>query len=120
MAAMSESKRPLTVTIVACLYILIGTAGFIYHFKESIPLNRDGLLVESTELVALTAGTSMLRGQNWARWLAIAWMAFHVILSFFDMKRGLVVHSVFLLVIAWILLRPAAAHYFRRQRVETM
>lgn len=117
---MNESKRPLTVTIIGCLYIIVGLVGFVYHFKESIPLNRDGLLVEPIELLALTAGIFMLRGQNWARWLALAWMALHVILSVFDMKRGLVVHSVSLLVMVWILLRPAAAHYFRGQGVETM
>ena len=34
----------------------------------------------------------MLRRQNWARWLALAWMAFHVILSAFPPFKGLVVH----------------------------
>jgi hypothetical protein len=55
----------------------------------------------------------MMRGQNWARWLAVAWMAFHVILSAFHAVRELAIHSLFLAVIAWILFRPEGARYFR-------
>ncbi len=60
----------------------------------------------------------MLRRQNWARWLALAWMAFHVIVSFFDRFRGLAVHCILFAVIAWFLLRPQAARYFRPVRSE--
>jgi len=29
-------------------------------------------------LAAVIAGAGLLRGYNWARWLALAWIAFHV------------------------------------------
>ena len=39
--------------------------------------------MELTELLAMVSGAFMLRGHNWARWLALAWIIFHVILSIF-------------------------------------
>jgi hypothetical protein len=55
----------------------------------------------------------MLRGRNWARWGALAWMAFHVVLSAFHSLVQLAMHSVFFAVIAYFLFRPAAKEYFR-------
>ena len=72
-----DRKRPLTVTIVAAVYLLVGAAGFIFHFRELMPLQRHATLIEFTELLALVAGVFMFQGQNWARWLALAWIAFH-------------------------------------------
>jgi hypothetical protein len=58
------------------------------------------------------AGVFLLRGQNWARWLALAWITFHVVISY-GVLRELVVHGVICVVFAWILFRPAAGRYFR-------
>jgi hypothetical protein len=110
---MDGRTRPLSVTILACVFLLVGTAGFVYHFRELLPLQRDGLLVEFTEVLAVVAGTFMLLGRNWARWLALAWMAFHVAISISDPVRKLAMHAAIFAVIAWILLRPAAGRYFR-------
>jgi hypothetical protein len=112
---MTASQRPISLTIIACLYLAVGTAGFIYHFRELLSLQRDSLGMELTELLAIVSGAFMLRGHNWARWLAVAWIAFHVILSIFDSDHGLVVHSLLCAVIAWILFRPEASRYFRGQ-----
>lgn len=110
---MEGRNRPISVTILACIFLLVGTAGFVFHFRELLPLNRDGLLVELTEILAVVAGVFMLLGHNWARWLALAWMAFHVAISIGDPIRKLAMHAVIFVVIAWILLRPAAGRYFR-------
>jgi hypothetical protein len=53
----------------------------------------------------------MFRGRNWARWLALVWMAFHVAISF-PVLRQVVIHSILLALIAWILFRPDARRYF--------
>jgi hypothetical protein len=98
--------RPLAVTILAWLYIAVGTGGFFTHLS-------DGVWVELVEIAAVIAGAFMLRGKNWGRWLALAWMAFHVILSAFHAVSEVAVHGPFLAVIAWILFRPEAARYFR-------
>jgi hypothetical protein len=112
---MNEIKRPISIPILACVYILVGVAGFVFHFHELLAAHREALLIEATELLAIVAGAFLLRGQNWARWLALAWIAFHVVISAFHPVQELLMHSLFCVVIAWLLFRPAATRYFRRQ-----
>src|SRR5690242_4871598 len=81
--AMKSNRPPIAIIIVACLYILVGVAGFAAHFKELITRQPDAPLMELTELIALVCGIFLLRRQNWARWLAVAWIAFHVVISAF-------------------------------------
>jgi hypothetical protein len=54
----------------------------------------------------------MLRGRNWARWIALAWIAFHVIVSAFHTVAEFSMHLLFFAAIAWGLFRPEAARYF--------
>jgi hypothetical protein len=110
---MNALRRPVSVTILACVYLVVGAAGFAYHFRELLSLQQDGVWAELTELLAIVAGAFMLRGHDWARWLALAWMVFHVVLSAFHSSRELAVHGVICAVIGWILFRPQATRYFR-------
>lgn len=87
--------------------------GFVYHFNESLASPASDIWVEPTELVAVICGAFMLRGHNWARWTAIGWIAFHVILSAFIGFLECAVHALLCAVIAWLLFRPAASRYFR-------
>ncbi|MEO7143460.1 MAG: hypothetical protein ABI165_08145 [Bryobacteraceae bacterium] len=99
----------------------MGAIGFAYHFTgllASDALHNDGLWIELTEFLAIVCGASMLRGHNWARWLALAWIAFHVILSAFHAFPEFAIHCLFFAAIAWILFRPQAARYFRGARIE--
>ena len=76
---MNETKRPVSILILVCVYLAVGSIGFVYHFSQL--RQPDGVWIALTELLAILCGAFMLRGQNWARWLALAWIAFHVILS---------------------------------------
>ena len=106
-------QRPLAVTGVAWLLIVVGALMLLRHSAELLHLQWDTLLIEFTELVGLTAGIFMLRRQNWARWLAMGWVGLHVILAAFPPFHGLVLHVLIFAGIAWILLRSDAAEYFR-------
>lgn len=111
------NKRPLSITVVAGLYLLVGVIGFAAHLSE--PLARrafqsDDAWIEITELVAVACGVFLLRGRNWARWLALAWMAFHVVISFFDSLQKVAIHSLFFVLIAYFLFRPQSTAYFQR------
>lgn len=119
---MNRNKRPLSVLILGCVYIAVGTIGFVYHFSEFLSKHRfqyDTVLVELVEVIAVLCGAFMLRDHNWARWVAVAWIAFHVVLSAFRALPEFAMHCLFCAVIVWILFRPAAALYFRGTRAQT-
>jgi hypothetical protein len=110
------NKRPLIVTIVGCIFIAAGTIGIAYHATE-LKTQRafaDGLVwVFGLRLLAILGGVFVLRGRNWARWLLLLWVAFHVIVSAFHSLFELVVHSLVFAVVAYLLFRPKATAYFR-------
>jgi hypothetical protein len=54
----------------------------------------------------------MLLGKNWARWLALAWITFHVVISFYHSIQQVLVHALVLLLFVYCLYRPAAGAYF--------
>ena len=118
---MTWNMRPLSVTILAWVYVGVGTIGFLSHFPEIRARNAfqyDGILIEVVEVLAIVCGAFMLRGHNWSRWVALTWIALHVILSAFHTFREFAIHCLFCAVIAWVLFRPEAARYFRGARVE--
>lgn len=103
------------VIVVALLYLAVGILGFAYHLRSLLAWQQGSVWVETTELLAAIIGIFLLRGHNWARWLALAWMAFHVVLSAFHSYAQAAVHAAFLALIAWALFAPAAGRYFRKQ-----
>jgi hypothetical protein len=108
-------KRPASVTAVGALFVAAGVVGLAYHagdFKTLRPLEYG--LVCFVRLLAVLGGVFVLRGRNWARWLVIAWMAFHVALSVLHTPAELATHAVLLALIAWLLFRPKARAYFDR------
>ena len=110
---MAAKKAPFSVVIVACLFILVGALGLIGHFPKSLVFRQEDIWILLTEFLALLAGAFLLRGQNWARWLATAWMAFHVAISWPELAK-LAIHALFLALIAWLLFRPDARRFFAR------
>jgi len=110
------NKRPLSVTVIGCIFIAAGVIGFAYHvpeFKSLRPFPNEivwGLLVR---LLAVLGGVFVLRRHNWARWLLLAWIGFHVVLSAFHSWSELIVHAVVFVVVAYVLFRPRASAYFR-------
>jgi len=109
-------KRPRSITIISWLFVAAGTIGLAYHateFKAQRPFEYDLIWVGIVRLLAILSGVFMLRGSNWARWLLLVWLAYHVILSGFHSLSELAMHSVLLCVVAYFLFRPQASAYFR-------
>ncbi len=107
-------RRPLILTIFAWLLILLGAAGFVGHFPaHRPPYHSDDFLPDLLELILITAAVFILRGRNWARWLALAWITLHLAISFYDSRSKVVAHSIILLFFVGILFCPPARRWFR-------
>jgi hypothetical protein len=109
-------KRPLPIIVISWLFIAAGAIGLAYHateFQAPPPFRYDVLWVCLVRLLAILSGVFMLRGNNWARWLLVTWMAYHVILSGLHSVSQLIVHGLLFAVIVYFLFRPRASSYFR-------
>ena len=114
------NKRPPSVTIIGCIFIAAGIIGFAYHVTEFKTLPPfEVVWVCLLRLLAIFGGMFVLRGHNWARWLLLVWMAYHVVLSAFHPLSELVAHGLLFVVIAYVLFRPQASAYFRVQEPTT-
>ena len=113
------SKRPLSVTAIGCIFVVAGVVGLAYHgaeFKAQRPFDYGVVLVLLVRLLAILGGVFLLRGSDWARWLLLIWIAYHVILSAFHSVFELITHSLLFAVIAYFLYRPRVSAYFRDKR----
>ena len=97
------------VFLIAVLYLAVGFGGGVSHFPHH--WQPEDVLAEATEVLAIICGWFLLRSRNWARWLALAWMALHVVISF-PVLNQTAIHLLFFVVIAWALFRPGMRHYF--------
>ena len=114
-------KRPISVTIVSWIYIVAGIGGIAAHateFDRRHPFSNDVVLALIVRLLAIVAGAFMLRGANWARWLAIVWIGFHVVLSAFHSFPSAAFHALLLGVFAYFLFRKQSNAYFTAERAE--
>src|SRR2546428_4180404 len=113
------NKRPLSITVISWLFVAAGVIGLAYHateFTADRPFQYDVVWVYFVRLLAILCGVFMLRGSNWARWLLLVWIAYHIILSAFHSLSEVLVHSLLLAVVAYFLFRPRASFYFRGTR----
>jgi hypothetical protein len=108
-------KRPALVTAISWVLIASGVAGLAFHIREFTTVGKlDYGFVSLVRALAIVAGGFMLRGSDWARWLAMLWISFHVIISAFHPIKELAIHSLVFAGFVFVLFRSDAAHYFRR------
>ena len=100
----------------ACIFIAAGLLGVAYHLgelKPQHPFQFEIIGITLVRILAIIAGVYLLAGKDWARWLALSWMVFHVVVSVFHSLGELAVHALLLAVFTFVLLRGPAAAYFR-------
>lgn len=110
------NKRPIAVTVVAILLALAGAAGLFGDFMNSHSPSANHfefVWIAAVNLLGIVTAVFVFRGSNWARWLAIAWMAFHVAISFLNAWQQVVMHALILVLFAVVLFRRDARAYFR-------
>ena len=108
--------RPLPVIIVAVLFILVGCVGFVYHLKDiSEPdVNiYEYYWVLFLRLLAIVCGLLLFFRIDWARWLTIAWLAYHVVIVALNSTSEMIAHIVLLIIVYTLLFLPASSRYFR-------
>lgn len=119
-------KRPRTITFVAWIFIVAGTAGLLADLwplltseaaQQIAKLRADGLAdlgpAWGLRLLAIIGGLGLLRGYNWARWLLAGWMLAHVGISFFHSLGEVLAHCLIFLPLLYLLFRPPVQSYFR-------
>lgn len=99
------------------LFILVGIVSTAYHLWKG-SLDRWTFPIVLVGAIAVLAGAFLLRGARWARWLLLAWLAFHVVVSALNSFSDALPHIVLLLVVGYFLLGPPTSKYFQRAQQE--
>jgi len=99
------------------LFIITGLAGLAYHLSHR-PLDGWVALIAFIEVIAVVGGVFLLKGRNWARWLMLGWLAFHVVVSAFHSLSDCIAHAVLFLAVAYFLLTPPDSKYFQASPSE--
>lgn len=114
-----HQARPRSITLIGWIFIAVGAIGVL---KDVVPLvmpNGARHLATlgaqgpaelgaawTSGLLAVLGGVGLLHGFNWARWLLVAWMGFHVVLSALHSPAELLVHGALFAPIMYVLFRP--------------
>ncbi|MBS1596864.1 MAG: hypothetical protein JST75_01460 [Bacteroidetes bacterium] len=112
-------NRPIAVIIVAILFIVTGGLGIAYHLKDFAEANADLLLliwVLFVRILAIVCGFLLLFRIKWARWLAIVWLAYHILISALNSTNEMIAHIVFLILVSILLFLPTSSAYFQNKK----
>lgn len=113
-------QRPRSVTIISWIFIIFGSIALL---SGLLPLRqitsaqlgaeiKSHWMVHLSRILAIVAGLFMLRGRNWARWLLVVWILFHVVLSALHSLTQLLLHAAIFTLILYFLFRRDASDYF--------
>jgi uncharacterized membrane protein HdeD (DUF308 family) len=99
------------------LFIVVGALSTTYHLLKN-PLDRWAIPIALVGIIAVVAGTFLLRGAGWSRWLLLVWLAFHVVVSALNSLSDAIAHLALLLVVGYFLLGPPTSKYYQRAQPE--
>jgi hypothetical protein len=109
-------NRPIPVILVSFLFILTGCIGFIYHVKEFFEPNNklyELIWVLVIRILAVVCGLLLFLRINWARWLAVAWLLYHILLSALHSTSEMILHIILLIIVVVLLYLPVSNAYFK-------
>ena len=118
-------ERPLSVTVIGWIFIAVGAIALVVgwvplaqrltEFKEHPFENAPVFLAR---VLAVLCGVFMLCGFNWARWLLVVWIGYHVVIGLLHSPGSGLVHGLLFAVVVYFLFRPRASAYFRVRSAE--
>lgn len=105
---------------------MIGSIGFLASSLPYLDMTaaqriaefKAHWIVHFARMLAVVSGVFMLYGFNWARWLLVIWIVFHLILSLLHSPLQLLMHSLIFAVVLYFIFRPQASAYFRGTSTE--
>ncbi len=125
-------RRPRSITIVAWVFIVVGAAGILNDLwplltaraaEHLASLKADGLAdlgpAWATRLLGVVGGVGLLYHRNWARWLLVAWMAFHMGISVMHSLTEVLMHAAIFAPLTYLMFRRSAAPYFLAERAAS-
>jgi hypothetical protein len=119
-------KRPRSVIVISFLFILLGAITLVHAVVELISTNdrltdlKSHWMIYLSAVAAIVGGVFLFKGQNWARWLLVAWMAFHIVVGALHGIAALLTHVVIFSVILFFLFRRPASTYFSANADEAL
>ena len=114
-------NRPLAVILVSLLFIITGCVGFVYHVKDFSELDAkpsELIWILFLRILAVVCGLLLLFRINWARWLAIAWLAYHILISALNSTTEMIAHIVLLIIVSVLVFLPASSKYFQNKNKQ--
>jgi hypothetical protein len=103
-------RRPLSITIISWLFIVFGSVALISGFITTDL--KSHWYIHLSRLLQIIAGVFMLYGRNWARWLLVAWIAFHIVVGALHSPLFLLMHVlIFSVILFFVFRRPASAFF---------
>ena len=107
-------RRSTPIIILSSLFIVAGIVGIVYHADDLKFLGKsnEAVWILVIRLLAIIGGVFALRRKNWARWLLLAWISYHVVLSFYHPLSELMMHVAFLAAVVYIYFLSKSSSYF--------
>jgi hypothetical protein len=109
-------KRPFSVTLMSFIFMIAGVSGIIYHADELKNMADDlnVLWVLVVRLAAIIGGWFAFSGSNWARWLLVLWICYHVFLSFYHTTAEIAIHILITALTVLAFFNKRSNEYFAR------
>ena len=114
-------KRPRSIIVIGLLFILLGALTFIHAAWDLVNTEQRLTNLQRHWMIYLSAGAAivggafLLKGQSWARWLLVAWMAFHIVVGALNGIVPLLTHVVIFSVMGYFLFRRPVSSYLSSQ-----
>ena len=110
------TSRSLPITIFSCLFAIAGVVGIIYHAADlnELGASSEVFWVLIVRLLAIVGGVFALRRKNWARWLLLVWVSYHVILSLYHPLSELIIHVVLLVAFVYVFFLSKSSSVFKK------
>jgi hypothetical protein len=109
-------ERPRSITIISWLFIVFGSIALLSGVAQRPAELKSHWYVHLSRILQIVAGVFMLRGHNWARWLLVAWIAFHIVVAAMHSALFLLMHVLILLCNSLFRLSPAGVDLLCRGR----